>query len=180
MQSSGGWVIASILGEIVAHGINTDLGSMKHIHSHRSEACAVLSVFVFLSEYSKYFSLPFNNSCTLYCDNKEILKKVQKLTKTNNESKPYFKMSEYETIIAIQYYLPQRIQVIHLYNHQDTIKVKDNLTFPEKLNDLADNIAGTYARSPINNHILLTPLAVCINKKYIPNNYQYHLRRLSF
>ena len=147
-------------GKIVAHGENLDLGSMENIRSHRSEAYDVLSVFVFLSEYSNYFSLPFNNSCTLYCDNKEIVKKLQKLTQTNNKFKPYYKMSEHEVIIAIQHYLPQQIQVIHLYIHQDTIKGKDSITFPEKLNDLADNIADTYDRSPINNHILPTPLAV--------------------
>ena len=67
-------------------------------------------------------------------------------------------MSEHEAIIVIQHYLPQQIQVIHLYTHQDTIKGKNSITFPEKLNDLVDNIADTYARSPINNHILLTPL----------------------
>ena len=60
---------------------------------------------------------------------------------------------------------------IYIYSHQDAIKGKANLTFPEKLNDLADNIAGTYAKSPINNHIPMTPLAVYINKQYIPNNY---------
>ena len=123
----------SIVEKIVAHGANPDLGSMENMHSHRLEAYAVLFVFVFLSEYANYFGLSFNNSCTLYCDNKEIVKKVQKLTKTNNEFKPYYKLSEHETIIAIQYYLPQKIQVIHLYSHQDTMKSKDNLTFPEKI-----------------------------------------------
>ena len=89
-------------------------------------------------------------------------------------------MSEHEAIIAIQHYLSRRIQIIHLYRHQDKIKGKAKLTFPEKLNDLADNIANTYARSPLNNHILFTSLVVYFNQKYIPNHYQYHLRRLSF
>ena len=105
---------------------------MEKMHSHRSEAYAVLSVFVFFSEYLKYFSDPFNNRYTLYCDNKEIVKKVQKLTKTNNKFRPYYKMSEHEAIIVIQHYLPQQIQVIHLYSHQGTIKGNDNLTFPKK------------------------------------------------
>ena len=179
-QSGGGWVITSSTGKIVAHGANPDLGSMENMHSHRSEAYAILSVLVFLFEYSNYFSLPLNNKCTIYCDNKEIVNKVQQLTKTKNEFQPYKKISEHEAIIAIQHYLPKRIHVIHIYSHQDAIKEKTNLTFPEKLNDLADNIAGTYARSPINNHIPMTPLAVYINKQYIPNNYQYHLRRISF
>ena len=89
-------------------------------------------------------------------------------------------MSEHEAIIAIQHYLPKRIRVIHIYSHQDAIKGNANLTFPEKLNDLADNIAGTYSKSPINHHIFMTPLTVYINKQYISNNYQYHLRRIRF
>ena len=89
-------------------------------------------------------------------------------------------MSEHEAIITIQHYLPKRIHVIHIHSHQDAIKGKANLTFPGKLNDLADNIAGIYARLPIHNHIPVTLLTVYINKQYIPNNYQYHLRRISF
>ena len=89
------------MGEIIAHGSNPNLGSMENMHSHRSEAYAVLSVFVFLSEYSKYFSLQFNNSCTLYYDNKEIVKKVQKLNTTTDHFKPYYKMPKHEAIIAI-------------------------------------------------------------------------------
>ena len=101
LKSGGGWVITPSVGKLVAHGADPDLNSMENIHSHRSEAYAVLSLFVFLSEYSKYFSLQFNNSCTLYCDNKVIVKKVQKLNTITNHFKPYYKMSEHEAIIAI-------------------------------------------------------------------------------
>ena len=80
-------------------------------------------------------------------------------------------MSEHEAIIEIQHYLPARINIIHLYSHQDKVKGKDNLIFPEKLNKLADFIADNYARAPIKNHIPLTPLAVYFNNNYIPNNY---------
>ena len=85
-------------------------------------------------------------------------------------------MSEYKAIIAIQYYLPLRISVIHLYIHQYNVKDKDKLTVHKKLNNLAKSIADNHARSPINNHIPLTPLAVYFNHNYIPNNYQCHLR----
>ena len=53
----------------------------------------------------------------MYCDNKEIVKKVEQLTKTNNKFKPYYKMSEHEAISAIQQYLPSNTQIIHLYSH---------------------------------------------------------------
>ena len=89
-------------------------------------------------------------------------------------------MPEHEAIIAIQNYLPSRINIMHLYSHQDKVKGKNKPTFPENLNNLADSIANNYARSPINNHIPFTPLAVYFNKNYIPNNYQHHLRRLCF
>ena len=64
--------------------------------------------------------------------------------------------------------------------HQDKIKGKDNLTFPEKLNDLADSVADKYAWSPINNHISFTPLAIYFDNLYLPNNYFFHLNRLCF
>ena len=103
--------------KIAAHGANPDLDSMENMHSHRSEAYAILSVLLFLSEYAKYFRLPFNNKIIIYCDNKEIVKKVKHLTKTNNKFKPYYKISEHEAISAIQQYLPSNAQIIHLYSH---------------------------------------------------------------
>ena len=89
MKSGGGWIIISSVGEILAHGANPDLDSMENMYSHCSEAYAVLSAFLFIVEYSKYFSLQFNNQCTLYCDNKEIIKKIQKLSTTTNNFQPY-------------------------------------------------------------------------------------------
>ena len=126
-----------ISGKILARGANPDLVSMENMHSHRSAAYAVLSAFLFIAEYSKYFSLQFNNQCTLYCDNKEIVKKIKKLSTTTNHFQPYYKMSEHEAIIAIQHYLPSRINVIHLYSHQDKVKGKDKLTFSENLTQLS-------------------------------------------
>ena len=165
-----------INGGNLAHGANPDLGSMENMHSHRSEAYIVLSAFIFIVVYFKYFSLQFNIHCTMYCDNKEIVKKIQKLSTTTNHFQSYYKMSEYEAIIAVQHYLPLRINVIHLYSHQYNVIGKDKLIFPERLNNLAESIADNTARSPINNHIPLTPLAVYFNHNYTPNNYQYHLR----
>ena len=153
---------------------------MANIHSHRSEAYVILSILLLLSEYSKYLKLPFNNKCTLYYDNTEIVKKVQKTKKTASFFKPSYKISEHETIITIQKYLPHQLIVIQLYSHQDKIKGTENLTFPEKLNDLAASVADTYARSPINNHIPFTPLAIYFDTLYPPNNYLFHLCRLSF
>ena len=131
LKSGGEWIITSLVGNMLVHGANPDLGNMENMYSYRSEVYAVLSVFLFISEYSKYFSLQFNNQCTLYCDNKKIVKKIQKISTTTNKFQPYYKMSEHETIIAIKYYLLRRINVIHLYSHQDKVKGKKTY-FPRK------------------------------------------------
>ena len=65
-----------ISGKILARGANPDLVSMENMHSHRYAAYAVLSAFLFIAEYFKYSILQLNNQCTLYCDNKEIVKKI--------------------------------------------------------------------------------------------------------
>ena len=72
-----------------------------------------------------------NSKCALYYDNKEIIKKVKKTKTTANYYKLSYKMSEHEAIIAIQKYLLRQLIVIHVYSHQDKIKGKNNLTFPE-------------------------------------------------
>ena len=179
-KSDGGRMITSSNGIILAHGSNPDFGSIVNMRSHRSEAYAVLSVFVFLSEYSKYFSLKLNNKCTLYCDNNKIVNKVQEINTTKNYFKSSYKMFEHEAIIAIQHYVRHKITIVHLYRHQDKIKGKTNLVFSEKLNDLTDSVANKYVRFPINNHIPFTPLAEYFNNTYLPNNYQYHFRRIYF
>ena len=153
---------------------------MPNMHSHHPEAYAVLAVFVFLSKYSNCLSLQLKNKCNLYCDNKEIVQKVQKINKTKNYFKPSYKMFEHEAILAIHHYLAQKITIVHLYSNQDKIKDKANLTSPRKLNDIVDSFSDKYARSLINNHIPFTPLEVYFNNTYLPNNYQYYLHRLYF
>ena len=69
-------------------------------------------------------------------------------------------MSEHEAILAIQQFLPQNLNVIDIYRRQDKIKGKDNLTFPEWLNNLADSVADKYTNLPINNHVPFTPTAI--------------------
>ena len=94
--------------------------------------------------------------------------------------KASYKISEHESIRAIQNYLPCRLSVIYIYSHQDKIRGRDNFTLPEKLIDLVDSVADKYDRSPINNHVPFTHLAIWFDKSYILNNYLYHLLRLWF
>ena len=48
-------------------------------------------------------------------DGLKLKEEIQKLSNTKPEE--VYKMSEHEAIIAIQHYLPLKINVIYLYNH---------------------------------------------------------------
>ena len=70
-KCGGPWVISIPNGRLLAHGANLDFGCMSNMYSHRSEAYAILSVLLFLHEYSKYFSLPIINKFTICYENKK-------------------------------------------------------------------------------------------------------------
>ena len=60
-HSGGSWVLSIPHGQLLAHGSNPDYGSMNKMHSHRSEAYAMLSVVLFLKKYSNFYSIPLKN-----------------------------------------------------------------------------------------------------------------------
>ena len=75
------------------------------MYLHRSEAYAILRVLLFLHKYSKYFSLQINNKITIYCDNKEIVTKIDNIRDNVQYYDLNYNVSEYEAIIAINTYL---------------------------------------------------------------------------
>ena len=70
------------------------------------EAYAILSVFLFLHEYSKNFSLQIINKITIYRDNKEIVTKVKNIRSNAKYYDLDYNMSEHEVMIEIKMYLP--------------------------------------------------------------------------
>ena len=94
------------------------------MYSHRSKAYAILSVLLFLHEYSKYFSLQINNKITIYCDNKEILTKINNIRDNVQYYDLNYNVSEYEEIIAINTYLSNWYEIDYLDSHQDKLLSK--------------------------------------------------------
>ena len=78
-KCGGSWVISSANGNLLAHGANPYFECIQNMYLHRSEAYAILRVLLFLHKYSKYFSLQINNKITIYCDNKEIVTKIDNI-----------------------------------------------------------------------------------------------------
>ena len=81
------------------------------MHYYQSEAYTVLSVFLFLSEYSKFFKVQLIN-IPFIVTTKKIVKKVKKKKTKTEYFKPSYKMSEHEVIIAIQNYLSTSIRIL--------------------------------------------------------------------
>ena len=52
---------------------------IKHIHSRRAEIFGVLTIFLFLQEYCKYFFIEVTSLIELYCDNEIVINKLNQL-----------------------------------------------------------------------------------------------------
>ena len=94
-QCGGSYVISTLNRKLLAQRYNPDL-----------EAYAILSVLLFLHEYSKNFSLQIINKITIYRDNKEIVTKVKNIRSNAKYYDLNYNMSEHEVMIAIKMYLP--------------------------------------------------------------------------
>ena len=51
--SRGAWIIADMMGKTFISDANPDFGNITQIHSHRAEIYGVLSVLIFIKEYSR-------------------------------------------------------------------------------------------------------------------------------
>ena len=66
--------------------------------------------------------------------------------------------------------IPNNLKVYHVKDHQDERKNKQQLFIPELLNTTANKLINSNVKILIATNILLTPVAVYVNKRYIPNN----------
>ena len=65
-------------------------------------------------------------------------------------------MFDHEVVLALIPILPTFLQVRHIKSRQDKVKGKDNLTLPEQVNSIADELADTYTTTPKQYHIQST------------------------
>jgi len=94
------------------------------MHSYRSEIYATLALFIFLSEYCKYYQITNNSVNILYCDNEEVVKKLKAIIKNKQIYLHGYRMSEHEAILALIPILPTTVHVRHIKSHQDKVKGK--------------------------------------------------------
>ena len=102
------------------------------MYSYRSKAYAILRFILFIHEYSSYFKLQINNKIAIYCDNKEIVTKINNIRGNVQYYDLNYNISEHEAIIAIETYLPNRYERVNLHSHQNKILSKGQLSLPQK------------------------------------------------
>ena len=95
--SGGAWIIiVDMMGKTFISGTNSDFGHIIQIHSHRAEIYGVLSVLTFIQEYSKYCMLPFLSNVAYYCDNLEVVHKINTLANNPNSFNEQHKITDHE------------------------------------------------------------------------------------
>ena len=169
--SGGAWIIVDMLGKIFISSTNPDFGHINQIHSHRAEIYGVLSVFLFIQEYSKCHMIPFLSKVAYYYDNLEVVHKINTLANNPNSFNEKYKTTDHNAVLQLKDCLPTNITAFHIKGHQDKRKKWEYLTIPERLNIQADELIGNNAKAPLNKHILHTSMAISVKGKYIPKNY---------
>ena len=109
-------------GKTLGSGINPDFGNIQHIHYHRAEIYGVLSVFTFLQEYSKYYMLTFKSKIEYYCDNIEVVHKINTLSNYRNSFNEQHKTTDHDAILQLKECLPTTVIAFHVKGHQDKRK----------------------------------------------------------
>ena len=115
--------------------------------------------------------IPSLSEIAYYCDNLEVVHKINTLATNHNSFNELHKTTDHDAVLQLKLYFPLNIIAFHVKGHQDTRKKWEHLTIPERLNIQADKLIGCKARAPLNQHILQTSLAIYVNGNYIPNNY---------
>jgi len=129
-------------GKIKNNTFNPDFGHISQIHSHRAEIYGVLSVLTFIKEYSNYFMIPSLSEIAYYCDNLEVVHKINTLATNPNSFNELHKTTDHDAVLQLKLCFPSNIIAFHVKGHQDTRKKWEHLTIPERLNIQADKLIG--------------------------------------
>jgi len=118
--SGGAWIIANMKGNTFIAGTNPDFGHISKRHSHRAEKNGVLSVLTFIKEYSNYFMLSFLSEIAYYCDNLEVVHKINTLATNPNSFNELHKTTDHDAVLQLKLCFPPNIIAFHVKGHQDT------------------------------------------------------------
>ena len=119
----------------------------------------------------------WESDTTYYCDNSEVVSKLQKLAVNPNFYDEQYKTCDHDAVLEIKKYLPSKLKAHHVKAHQDNNSRTKELTLSARLNIAADKLIGQNAKAPLMTNIKNTPIAVYVNNKYIPNNYVSAIRK---
>ena len=134
----------------------------------------------FLEYYYDHFYLPLLNRIDAFCDNKSYDTKLKEL-KSNEYSKLFtHKIKEHEAYLALLNIIPNHFNISHVKEHQDDLKIPDELEILEQLNIAADIIATSKAKRPLDISFPSTPFANYANQKYIHIKFQKRIRESCF
>ena len=75
--------------------------------------------------------LPFLSTVAYYCDNLEVVHKINALANNPNSFNEQYEMTDHDAVLQLKLCLPPNIAVFHVKGHQDKRKKWDHLTIPE-------------------------------------------------
>ena len=139
-----GWVciIANEDGDEIISGYNPDFEDISQINSHRLEIFETLAVLLFLREYRRFFKIEMQSEIIYYCDNKEVIRKLQNTSEDKSYYSEDYKAKDSDAILKIQSYFLCNFKMKDVRGHQDKWVRKEKLTITEKLNIKSDRIIG--------------------------------------
>ena len=100
--SGGAWIITDMEGKTLTAGTNPVFGNITQMHSHRAELYGVLSVFTFLQESFNYFMIPVKSKIKYYCDNIEVVHKINMISNNRKYFDDQHKTTDHEAVIQLK------------------------------------------------------------------------------
>ena len=120
--------------------------------------------------------LKFQSKVEYYCDNLEVVHKLNTLDTNPNHFNEQYKPIDYDEVLTLREWLSPNFKSFYTRGHQDQRKQPQHLTIPKRLNIKADHFIWSNAKFPLEKHILNTPIVIYVQGRYIPNNYIYVIR----
>ena len=78
--------------------------------------------------------LPFLSEIAYYCDNLEVVHKINTLANNPNYFNELHKTTDHDAVLQLKLYLPPNIITFYVKGQQDMRKKWEHLTIPERLN----------------------------------------------
>ena len=125
------------------------IGDKLILSKYSSNIFRVMTVFLFIEEYCRYFLVTFKSSVKYYCDNLRIIIKLKNIQSDHTLHSDQYKTTKYDSVLILQTYLLINLQEFYVKGHQDTRWTSSNLKIQGQLTIKADKQIYYKARTPI-------------------------------